>query len=128
MTTTDEQPVVFDAGALIAFDRGTERSKALLNGAIRRRTPLIVPATALAQVWRDPARQARLSRLVRLAEIVPLDETAARGVGWLLTRTGTRDVVDAHVALVAALRNGRVLTSDPDDLKRLCPRQPVIAV
>lgn len=128
MTTTDEQPVVFDAGALIAFDRGTESAKAFLNGAIRRETPLIVPATALAQVWRDPARQARLSRLVGLAEVVPLDEVAARGVGWLLTRTGTRDVVDAHVALVAALRNGIILTSDPDDLKRLCPRQPVIAV
>lgn len=128
MTATDEQPVVFDAGALVAFDRGTARAKALLNSAIRRRMPLIVPATALAQVWRDPARQARLSRLVGLAEIVPLDEVGARGVGWLLTRTGTRDVVDAHVALVAALRDGRVLTTDPEDLKRLCPRQPVIAV
>lgn len=128
MTAADEQPVVFDAGALIAFDRGTDRAKALLNGTIRRGTPLIVPASALAQVWRDPARQARLSRLVGVAEVVPLDRVAARGVGWLLTRTGTRDVVDAHVALVAALRNGIVLTSDPKDLRRLCPRQPVIAV
>lgn len=90
--------------------------------------PLLIPAAALAQVWRDPARQVRLSRLVRVAEVVPLDELAARGVGWLLTRTGTRDVVDAHVALVAALRNGIILTSDPVDLKRLSPRQPVIAV
>jgi predicted nucleic acid-binding protein len=128
MTATDNRPVVLDAGALIAVERGATHVRAFTDGSRMMSVPLLIPAPALAQVWRDPARQARLSRLVRLAEIVPLDHVAARGVGWLLTRTGTRDVVDAHVALVAGLRNGIVLTSDPEDLKRLCPRQPVIAV
>lgn len=128
MTASDVRPIVFDAGALIALDRGKESAHVFSRRAIRHGAPLLIPATALAQAWRDPARQARLSRLVSLADVVPLDRLAARGVGWLLTRTGTRDVVDAHVALVAALRNGIVLTSDPEDLKRLCPRQPVIAV
>lgn len=128
MTATDDRPVVLDAGALIAVERGATHVRAFTDGSRLMGAPLLIPATALAQVWRDPARQARLSRLVRLAEVVALDRVTARGVGWLLIRTGTRDVVDAHVALVAALRNGIVLTSDPEDLKRLCPRQPVIPI
>jgi hypothetical protein len=91
---------------------------------------VIVPATALAQAIRDPARQSRLSRLLGdpRVDIVPLDHRDARAVGRLLARTGTADIVDAHV-VICAQRSGRsVLTSDAGDLRRLAPMLEFVAV
>ena len=64
---------------------------------------ITVPATALAQAIRNPARQARVSRLIRQAgtDLVPLDGPDATAVGLLLARTGTSDIVDAHVVVCA---------------------------
>ena len=64
MGTPGPRPVVLDAGALIEFDRGAERMRALVRLARQRAVPLIVPAGALAQAWRDGRRQARLAALV----------------------------------------------------------------
>ena len=86
-------------------------------------SPITVPAGCVARAWRSPARQARLAVLLRQrhVEVVPLDDEDARRVGLLLAATSTGDIVDAHVAL-CALRSGRsVLTSDPDDIRRLAP-------
>ena len=50
--------------------------------------------------------------------VVPLDGELGKRAGELLARSGTRDVVDAAVVLLA--RSGdRVFTSDPDDLRVL---------
>jgi len=40
-------------------------------------------------------------------------------LGLLLAKSGTSDVVDAHVALLARRLQAIVLTSDPDDLRAL---------
>ena len=91
---------------------------------------ITIPATALAQAIRNPARQARLRRLVRQAntDLIALDGPDATAVGLLLARTGTTDIVDAHVA-VCALRAGQsVITSDPDDLNRLAPKLRLVVV
>ncbi len=50
---------------------------------------------------------------------VTLDRVDATGVGRLLAATDTADVADAHVVLCARRRGHRVVTSDPDDLRRL---------
>ncbi len=67
--------VTFDAGGLIALDRDDRRVLALLARATERGLRVTVPATALAQAIRNPARQARLARLIRQAstDLVPLD-------------------------------------------------------
>src|SRR5690348_13815388 len=52
--------VVLDAGALIQFDRGHPRMRALIRLALDRSSPLIVPAGVLGQVWRDGSRQVPL--------------------------------------------------------------------
>ncbi|MBC3761006.1 PIN domain-containing protein [Quadrisphaera oryzae] len=113
--------VVLDAGALIAAERGSRRLVALLDAVDRSGGSVVVPAGALAQVWRDGARQARLGRLLRARAVVvePLDESTARAAGALCGRSGTADVVDASVALAAARRGCAVVTSDPEDLSRL---------
>ena len=46
----------------------------------------------------------------------------------LLAATGSRDAIDASVVLTARERRHWVVTSDPDDLHRLDPDLPVIAV
>ncbi len=120
------RPLVLDAGALIAFERGDRRVRALLVEAKR----LIVPAGALGQVWRDDARQVPLRALCnsRKTEIVPLDRARAEAAGVLCGRARTSDVVDASVVLAAREEGALVVTSDPDDLHRIDPSLPIEAV
>lgn len=111
---------VLDAGALIALEQNP-RALADLVARLSRAEgrAALVPATAVAQVWRGGhGRQARLASWLGRATVDPLDGPAARAVGELLAATGTTDVVDAHVALCC--RDGDLLfTSDPVGLARL---------
>jgi hypothetical protein len=56
----------FDAGGLIALDRNDRRVLALVARARERGMRITIPATALAQAIRNPAKQARLSRLMAI--------------------------------------------------------------
>jgi hypothetical protein len=110
--------LVFDAGALIAIDRGDRAVGVLLEVAAQQGTETITSSACVAQVWRDPARQARLTRALGGFLESPLDARAARRCGLLLALSGTSDIADADLALLA--QNGdTVVTSDPDDIKRL---------
>ncbi len=122
--------VVFDAGGLIALERSNRRVLSLLAVALEDGARVIVPATALAQVIRNPARQVRLWRMIQYdrTEVVPLDASCAQAVGALLARTGMSDIADAHVVICAQRSGLAVLTSDPIDLKRLDPELHVIRV
>ncbi len=110
--------VVYDSGALIAADRN-ERTF-WLDHRVRLEQGVIpvVPAAVIAQVSRS-ARQAPLRRLLRGCDVAILDEAGAHRAGRLLGSTGTADVVDASVALVAADLGAVVLTSDRGDIERL---------
>lgn len=120
----------FDAGALIALDRDDRRVLAILARAAQRGMRITVPATALAQAMRSPARQSRLSRLIRdrFTDLVSLDAVGATAVGLLLARTATADIVDAHVVLCAQRSGQIVVTTDAGDLRRLDPTLQMIAV
>ena len=91
---------------------------------------ITVPATALAQALRNPSRQARLSRLIRQVEtdLVPLGGPDATAVGLLLARTGTADIVDAHVVVCAQRAGQAVVTSDAADLRLIAPGLPLVVV
>ncbi len=122
--------IAFDAGGLIALDRNDRRVVALIARATERGMRITIPATALAQALRNPARQARLSRLIRQpgTDLIPLDGPDATAVGRLLARTGTADIVDAHV-VICALRAGQaVVTSDAADLRGIAPEVQVVIV
>ena len=122
--------VTFDAGGLIALDRNDRRVIALVARAAERGMRITIPATALAQAIRNPARQARLSRLMRQAgtDLVALNGPDATAVGLLLARTGTADVVDAHVVVCASRAGQAVVTSDADDLKRIAPDLQLVVI
>jgi len=79
---------------------------------------------------RNPSRQARLSRLIRQAstDLVALDGPDATAAGILLARSKTADIVDAHVVICAQRAGQAVVTSDPADLRRLCPEQTLVVV
>ena len=113
--------LVLDAGALIEAEGGGERTLALIHGRPAG-AQVVVPASVLAQVWRG-GPQARLSRLLRGdVQVAALDEAAARAVGALLRASGTRDIADAQVVLVARQHKAAIVTSDPDDLRALDPK------
>ena len=115
--------ITFDAGGLIALDRNDRRVVALIARAAERGLRITIPATALAQAMRNPARQARLSRLVRQAgtDLIALDGPDATAVGLLLARTAAADIVDAHVVVCAQRAGQAVVTSDPADLRHIAP-------
>ena len=124
------RPVVLDAGALIAFERGDKRVRALARLAGDTDAVLVVPAAALAQAWRDGQRQARLAALMasRTSVVDMLDEPGAKATGVLCGRSRTADVVDASVVVAARLRRAPVVTGDPVDLRRVDPSLEVYAL
>lgn len=122
--------ITFDAGGLIALDRDDRRVLAILARAAERGMRITIPATALAQAIRAPARQARLARLIRQpgTDLVALDGPDATAVGLLLARTATADIVDAHVVVCARRTGQAVVTSDADDLRRIAPELPLVTI
>lgn len=121
---------VLDAGVLVAFERNDRRVVAIVARALEHGDALVVPAGVVAQAWRNGRRQARLARLLAapICEVAALDDAGARAVGQLCGVSGATDVVDASVAFVGRRRGLRVITSDPDDLRRIDRRLEVVAV
>lgn len=113
--------IALDAGALVALERADERVRALLREALRVDARIVIPAAVLAQVWREGRRQAVIGMLLKgkRTEVVSLDAVLAKAVGALCGRTGTSDVVDASLVLVARRSRALVVTSDADDIRRL---------
>jgi hypothetical protein len=110
--------LVFDTGGLIALDRGDREVGALLSLAAASGVEAVTSTACVAQAWRDPARQARLTRALSGCLEHPLDAATARACGRLLARANTVDVVDAAVVLLVE-PGDTVLTSDAEDIARL---------
>jgi hypothetical protein len=106
---------VLDTGALIALERNDRAMWARLLVAASSKARVVVPSTALAQAWRGGRSQARLARALSHCEIAPFDPLA-REVGELCGRSGSTDLCDAHVALVASRLGDWLCTSDIDDM------------
>ncbi len=118
------RPLILDAGGLIAFERRDRRVVRLLELA----GELHVPAGVVGQVWRNPARQVRLVRLLATDEVAvhELDAEMAKAAGHLCGATGTADVIDASVVLVARGHDGVVLTSDAGDIRDIDPHVELV--
>jgi len=111
--------LTLDAGALIAYERGNTRIRWLLSAAFDRGVTATIPAVVLAEVWRGDARDAPVARLMKWCRIEPLDEQRARAAGKLRRSTAGAGAVDACVAIGVRERGDAIVTSDPDDLRRL---------
>jgi predicted nucleic acid-binding protein len=110
--------VTYDAGALIAAERGSKSMWWLHRDLLKRGMYPTLPTVVLGQAWRG-GPQARLSRLLRGCRIEPFTEQQARSAGAALAASDGRDLVDAAVVVTALDRGDLVVTSDPDDLCRI---------
>lgn len=114
---------MYDAGALMAADAQSRKVWTLHYACLQAGLLPIVPTLALARVFRDGARQANLSRLLKGCCELPLDGKLARRVGRLCEAASMDDDVDAVVtavvALVATDHAAAVVTSDPGNLAHL---------
>ena len=122
--------IMLDAGALIALDRGDKRMIALLQRALAQGRSFRVPAGVVGQAWRDGRVQVTLARFLRSeeVEVIPLDEELARSCGELCGASNTSDIVDASVVILARERRDVIVTSDPNDLRRLDPSAQIISI
>jgi hypothetical protein len=112
--------IVYDSGALIAID--SRRNKLTADrhrDRVNRGLRVLVPTVVAAQVIRKPTVQAGLRLALRGCELVPFTADHHVPVGQLLAVSGTADVVDAFVALLAAQAGAAIVSSDPDDIGHL---------
>lgn len=131
MGRPDPPGLTFDSGALLAFEAHDRRLDVLIQRAKDLGRSIVIPAGVLAQVWRGRGpRQARLAALLSGSKVLVQELTSDRAkvVGQLCGRSGTADVIDASV-VIAAWTNGRVVvTSDPDDIRRLDASLTIVPV
>ena len=125
--------VVYDSGALIAIsDRRNWPALKRHADRITRGVKVLVPAVVAAQVVRRPATQVRLMRALRGCDIIGFSAEHHVPIGELLASSGTTDVVDAFVALVAVKTAAEIVTGDPRNLGRLLSclgaRLPIVPV
>jgi hypothetical protein len=129
--------VVLDSAALSAITwpasggKSTLRTQAVLEAVARLGGYAVIPAPVLAEVARGPARRAAVGRVLRRLPVVAVDRAIAACAGELLevNKLDSCHAVDAFVA-ATAVRNGYslVLTSHPDDLRRLVAGAPGVTI
>lgn len=111
--------IVYDAGALIALGQRSARMLRIHRRVLAERAVPIVPSIVLGQVWRGVPREAALARALEVCLPHVLDVTTAKLGGQLCGVAGTSDLADAVVAVLALRYDAPILTSNPDDLRRL---------
>jgi predicted nucleic acid-binding protein len=129
--------LVLDSEAIAALARGGEQERtvrAALTAAADTATEVVVPAAALAELYRgvagDQAIDACLGADGGIA-VIPTDRPLARRIGKILADAGraTEDHADGSVvAVCAAAGGGLILTGDPRKVTELCGRTPTIVV
>ena len=120
MSADADTRFVYDSGALIALgDRRDPAASERHNRRIGRGLKILVPTVVAAQVVRKPATQAPLMLALKGCSLVPFTTHHHVPVGELLAASGTADVIDAFVALLAAREQASVVSSDPDDIGHL---------
>lgn len=111
--------MVLDAGAFVALERNDRAMWRRLKGALIDGEPPITHGGVVGQVWRGgTGRQVLLARALQAVDGIALTVELGRQAGLLLTASGTSDVVDAAVVLLAN-HEDIIITSDPGDIARL---------
>ena len=102
----------------------------MLKRAMERGSLVLIPAAVLAQVWRDGARQAKLSALMddEAVPIEALNRQQAQAIGVLCGQRSRSDIADTSVVLTARRYASIVGTSDPNDLLHLDPKLELVSI
>lgn len=127
--------LVLDAEGVSKAADGDESVVAWIQRAKDVDADIVVSAVTLAEVLRSAPRDATRHRVLKFAEVWSVHDGLGRQAGALLGAAGSDATIDALIAataLAARERLGRprvvVLTSDPDDLRRLLADSPDISV
>jgi predicted nucleic acid-binding protein len=127
---------VLDSGGLTALVGGSQRAREWLRWVIEHDGSICVPTPVLVEsTTGDGGRDAEVNRILGVLEragqvLQAPDESTARRAGRLRYMAKSDDGIDALVA-AAAIGDGSsavLLTSDPDDLKRLLQHAPRVRV
>jgi hypothetical protein len=110
--------LVYDAGALVAAESGTERMWAIHKRALARDAEPVVPAPVLTEVWRGGRGQHRLGEFLKSCDVEGFTEGVARAAGLLLA-TAPHGVVDASVVECALRRRAPCVTGNRAHLVEL---------
>lgn len=111
--------MILDAGVFIALDNPSQR-RIILALVRRMQVEGVVPITneaALAQAWRNPSKQVPMAMLVKATTVYPFG--APQVIGRRCAESGTSDVVDASLAVLADQIGVKILTTDVDDMLAL---------
>jgi len=124
---------VLDSEALSRLLTRQPQALADLDLAVDKETAVVVSAMTIPEAYHDKVPRAWLSYVLSRLTVEPVSEEIALRATDLLREHGLHGhkcAIDAVVAATAIARPGRVavLTSDVDDLKRLCQGEKPIAV
>ena len=113
--------IILDSGAIIASVNNDPSLAELLKAARINRTPILVPATVVAETWRGPRAHPRTAALFGSIDGFPeLNETSARQVGALLAISKTAAIVDGNVVAIAMAKPpATIVTSDVNDITHM---------
>jgi predicted nucleic acid-binding protein len=129
--------LVLDSEAIAALARGGEQERtvrAAVTAAADASTEVVVPAAALAELYRGGAGDQAIDSCLGAdggIAVIPTDRALARRIGKILADAGraTEDHADGSVvAVCAAAGGGLILTGDPRKVTELCGRTPSIVV
>lgn len=125
--------ILLDAEALSALATGQRSMQAWATVARRTDSILYASTITLAETTNGTTRDAAVRRIAKAVRLTPVTEQIGYRAGSLRSdaaalRRKPRDLtVDAVVAATALTLPGPaiVLTSDPDDLRRLLDQSPI---
>jgi predicted nucleic acid-binding protein len=116
--------LTLDRGVLIAFEKRDRRAVTLFREARMNGYRLTVSSLTLAEWWQDEGGNPHYrSRALRALHVQPFTDVLARAAGRALRKLGLDSchLADAGVMATAAARGDVLVTTDPEDMKRLRP-------
>lgn len=119
------ETVVLDSEGLSAWIAQDRKILALLHELHESSANFVISANTIIEVTHARVNTARLNWLLSQVKVVPVTDQSARAAARLLKDAGLHGhkyAIDATVAETALRQPGpvAVLTSDTDDLRRLC--------
>lgn len=119
--------LVLDSEGLWSASRSDENAQAAVQASWNAGVRVVVPSIVLAETLFGDQRDAPVNRVIKKIAVVSVDEEVARVAARLKRLSGMSGVVSTVDAIVVAvsvlLGGGAILTSDPNDIKRLADSQ-----
>jgi predicted nucleic acid-binding protein len=121
--------LVLDSEGLWSVSRSESNAQAAVRASWNAGVSVVVPSIVLAETLFGDQRDAPVNQVVKKLAVYSVDEEVARVAARLKCLSGMSGVASTIDAIVVAvsvlLGGGAILTSDPEDIKRLAHAQPL---